>query len=68
MADIKEGHEEYQSLYAMWLGERKPGWLTHGTKFYRVFQDSETNKPFFREEGSGIDSGYSSRSTEGIIS
>lgn len=65
MDRISVGHPEYDSLMSIWISERKPGWINHGNRMYRVLQDTD-GEPFFLLDSGGIDGNYSSRSTEGI--
>lgn len=65
MTRIDTTHPEYPSLLAIWIKEKKPGWITFGNQMYRVLQDPDGNE-FFDLQSGGIDSNYGSRSTEGI--
>jgi len=43
----KDDNEDlYTILYAIWIQEKRPGWVNHGNKLYRVLHPSDEDIRF----------------------
>lgn len=63
---IVRGDDRWETLMRIWIGERKPGFITDRTgAMYKVIPATDEDIQF-HPQGAGIDGMYSTRSTKSI--